>query len=117
MLRSSGRVTATIAGVAALWFGPSAFGSNVYNANINGHVTEVITYIDGTIYFTLDDQPTMSSCTNHAYFSISSSTPSDFRQQVLSRLLTAYSLKESVWVGYDNTTCASDQSIWTGRVG
>lgn len=75
----------------------------VYDSNTMGRITAVVTYVGSDdILFAVDPMPAGPCST---YFVVSGSTSTSSRQQVLSRLLTAYSSQESVVVGYDGTTC------------
>lgn len=89
-----------------------------YNANIVGKVTDVVTYTDdGRIYFRLENQPSSHPACQTDYFAIDASTPEGVRQQVLSRLLTAYATSKPVNIGYDNAGGCAHNRIKVYRVG
>lgn len=89
-----------------------------YNANMKGKVTNVVTYTYSTlIYFRLENQPQSHPQCQVDYFAIDASTPDNIRQQVLSRLLTAYASGEAVNIGYDKEGGCSHGRIKVYRVG
>jgi hypothetical protein len=88
-----------------------------YNANITGKVKSVLTYTHAAqIFFSLENQPSHPTCKND-YFSIDASTPDSIRQQVLSRLLTAYASGKPVNIGFDKEGGCSHGRIKVYRVG
>lgn len=89
-----------------------------YNDNMKGIPTKVAVYTDGDyIYFTLNNQPTSHPKCRSNYFVIPSSVPQNRREMLLSRLLTAYAMKEKVNIGYDNSVECADGYIKVHRVG
>ena len=89
-----------------------------YNANMQGVVTEVLTYTHGDqIYFKLDNQPSTHPRCETDFFSIDASIPAERRHQLLSRLLTAYATGKRVNIGYDNKGNCSHTRIRAHRVG
>lgn len=80
----------------------------VYNDNLKGIIKHVGVYTDGDyIYITLENQPTAHSACKPNHFVITEEVPSERRAMILSRLLTAYAMKETVNIGYDsNGDCA-----------
>jgi hypothetical protein len=101
---------------AAIFASSSALA--VYNANMNGVVTEVLTYTDADyIYFRLSNQPTTHPSCLPGYFVISSAVPADRRKQLLARLLLAKASGETINIGYDNSGDCTDGYIRVHRVG
>jgi hypothetical protein len=89
-----------------------------YNDNMQGVLTGVYVYTDGDyIYFTLNNQPTSHPKCKSNYFVIPSTVPQNRREMLLSRLLTAYSMKERVNIGYDNSVECANGYIKVHRVG
>ena len=90
----------------------------VYNANMVGVVTDVLTYTHSDlIFFRLSNQPTTHPECSTDYFSIDASVPSERRQQILSRLLTAYATGKEINIGFDNAGDCSHTRIRVHRVG
>ena len=88
-----------------------------YNANVKGEIASVITYADGDyIYFTLKNQPQHEAC-NPSFFVISESVSENRKNNLLSRLLTAYAMKEAVNIGYDSKGECVHGYIRAHRVG
>lgn len=89
-----------------------------YDANMRGVVKEVLLYTGGGyIYFTLENQPSSHTSCNPGFFVIPDSVPNEIRQMLLSRLLTAYAMKESLNIGYDATGDCTHGYITVHRVG
>ena len=89
-----------------------------YNDNMSGLVTNIVTYTDSDrIYFKLDNQPSHHPIYNPDYFSIDDSISNDRRQQLLSRLLTAYASGKPVNIGFDRDGDCSHGRIRVHRVG
>ena len=89
-----------------------------YNSNISGVLQGVYVYSDGDyIYFRFEDQPSSHPGCNPTYFVIHGSVPENRRNAMLSRLLTAYAMKESVNIGYDAQGDCSNGYIRVHRVG
>ena len=85
---------------------------------MRGLLTGVFVYTDGDyIYFTLSNQPKNHPKCKSNYFVIPSSVPQNRREMLLSRLLTAYAMKENVNIGYDNSVECADGYIKVHRVG
>lgn len=96
----------------------SSPSSAKYNDNLQGTLTGVYVYTDGDyIYFTLNNQPTSHPKCKSNYFVIPSTVPQNRREMLLSRLLTAYSMKERVNIGYDNSVECANGYIKVHRVG
>jgi hypothetical protein len=89
-----------------------------YNANMRGIVKNVLVYTDGDyIYFRLDNQPTSHPTCGHDFFVISETVSHERRQMLLSRLLSAYAMKENVNIGYDSQGDCANGYIRVHRVG
>lgn len=85
---------------------------------MQGTLTGVYVYTDGDyIYFRLNNQPTSHPKCKSNYFVIPSTVPQNRREMLLSRLLTAYSMKEKVNIGYDNSVECANGYIKVHRVG
>lgn len=105
--------------VAALASGlvASAPVGAVYNANITGRVTTVITYADADyIYFILDNQPTSLPCAA-GYFVIPSSVPQNRRNQAFAQLLAAKETGALLNIGYDAQGQCVEGGVQVHRVG
>lgn len=96
------RRTASLLAVALAVFMASARSDATYNANISGVVSHVLTYDGPDILFRLNPMPA-GLCSE--YFVIPGDVPTEARQQLLARLLLAYSSREPVNIGYDNVAC------------
>lgn len=95
----------------------SASAQNQYNKNSPHVITEILTYpYDKTILFRVKDMPNIPGCSPQ-YFEISANASYESRTQTLSRLLTAYTAKELVNIGYDGENCAPSSYILVYRVG
>ena len=89
-----------------------------YDSNISGKLSHVATYADGDyIYFTLENQPTSHPTCDPTYFVIDQAVPFERQNRMLSRLLTAYTTKELVLVGYDSEGNCAHGYIRVHRVG
>lgn len=89
-----------------------------YNANMSGELAHVAVYTDGDyIYLTLKNQPKSHLGCDPSYFVIPESVPADRRKMLLSRLLSAYAMKETVNIGYDNKGDCVHGYIRVHRVG
>ncbi len=94
----------------------SAFAQ--HNANMRGVLEGVYVYTDGDyIYFRLKNQPTSHPSCNPKYFVIDSSVPHERQQMLLTRLMTAYTTKENVNIGYDAEGDCAHTYIRVHRVG
>ena len=93
-----------------------------YTANFQGKVTSVLTYPGSTlILIRVEGMPTSHpKCTNFDLMAIDPAISSESRQLVMSRLLTAYSMKEVVNIGYDkdsNSDSCVGERLRVHRVG
>lgn len=96
----------------------SATTQAVYNANMRGVLKGVFVYTHGDyIYFHLENQPASHEGCDASYFVIPSEVPSERRQMLLSRLMTAYATKENLNIGYDNKGACAHGYIRVHRVG
>ena len=96
----------------------SSLSMATYNANMSGVLTDVITYTDADyIYLKLDNQPTSHPNCNPSFFVIATDVSLQMKQMLLSRLLTAYALNESVKIGFDNAGNCAHGYIRVHRVG
>ena len=90
----------------------------VYDDNMSGVVTFVLTYADdGRIFLQLDNQPATHPTCNPDFFSIDAAVPDAIRSQLLSRLLVAYANGESVNIGFDSQGNCSHGRIRVHRIG
>ena len=104
-----------VAALAVVGSSPTLAG---YNANMQGVVTNVLTYaVDGRIFFRLSNQPSSHPQCASDYFSIDASVPDTARSQLLSRLLVAYTTGEAITVGYDSQGDCSHSRIRVHRIG
>jgi hypothetical protein len=104
--------------ISAIFMSFPAHAQYTYNNNvIADRIVSVITYAhDNSILFNIPNMPQIPGCAGH-YFVITPDLPTDNRQQLLSRLLVAYSSKEAINIGYDGQTCNSIGYIVVFRVG
>lgn len=94
-----------------------SLAANQCNANSVHRVTEVLTYTyDTTILFRVDNMPSIAGCRGDLLV-IPGDASMDTRHQILSRLLLAYSTKETVNIGYDGITCGPVGYVLVYRVG
>ncbi len=104
--------------IVSLTFLIPVSASAAYNSNIRGVLQGVYVYSDGDyIYFRFEQQPTSHPGCNPYYFVIHGSVPENRRNTMLSRLLTAYAMKENVNIGYDAQGDCSNGYIRVHRVG
>jgi hypothetical protein len=89
----------------------------VYNSNMVGEVTSVMTYDNGLILFTLKNQPTSHPVCKSNYFAIATNVKDIAVNRMLSRLLTAYTTKIPVNIGFDNEADCGNGYIRVHRVG
>jgi hypothetical protein len=89
-----------------------------YNANIQSELKHVGVYTDGDyIYITLKNQPSTHPTCKPNYFVVADDVPEQRRQIILSRLLAAYAMKETVNIGYDNAGSCAHGYIRVHEVG
>lgn len=89
-----------------------------YNSNMRGVILGVFVYTDtDAIYLKLTNQPTVHPTCNSDYFVIDASVSYERRQMLLARLLSAYAMKETVNIGYDNAGDCADGYIRAHRAG
>ena len=96
-----------------------------YNTNTQGTVTNLMTYTSGALLFILNNQPASNGSCNAAYFELdmpgsNSGDPINDAafNRMYARLLAAYSLGESVNVGYDDAgNCGGNGYIRVYRIG
>jgi hypothetical protein len=94
-----------------------------YTANFQGVISQVLTYPGSTlILIRVSNMPTSHpKCTRFDYMAIDPAISSESRQLVMSRILTAYSTKETVNIGYDkdsnSDSCVSGERLRVHRVG
>ena len=110
------RTALLILGLGMLSVMQSAY--SLYNANMVGVVTEVLTYTNNDqILFRLDNQPSSHPLCLTDFFVIDPTIPTDRRNRILSRLLLAYALGKPVNVGYDKDGDCAQGRIRVHRVG
>jgi hypothetical protein len=90
--------------VALLNSGFTGTGRAVYDSNIAGRITNVLTYDGGNFLITLSVMPD-GPCSN--YFIVTGDIPADARQMLLARALTAHAQGETINIGYDGHTCVN----------
>lgn len=94
-----------------------ALAHAAYNSNVQVTITNVMIYTGGDyIYFTTDTKPQHPTC-NNSYFVIPETVPENRRNQLLSRLMLAYTTKEQVNIGFDATGECVHGYIQVHRVG
>jgi hypothetical protein len=103
--------------IAILLLAFASASSAGYNATIQGVVKDVLTYPSGVVLFRLSNQPTTHPLCRPEYFSIGTAIPQVEANRMLSRLLLAYTLKETVQVGFDDTGDCAVSYIRVHRVG
>jgi len=99
----------------ALTLSSSSFAG--YNANLSGKIVNVLTYPNGLVLIHLDNQPTTHPVCTPTYFAIGTDVPSQGANRMLSRLLTAYTTKEVIKIGYDSAGGCADTYIRIHRIG
>jgi len=103
-----------VMGIAVCSYGANAH----YNANMKGVIENVLVYTDGDyVYIQLKNQPTTHPTCRPNYFVIDASLPHERRQMLLTRLMTAYTTKENVNIGYDAEGDCAHGYIRIHRVG
>jgi hypothetical protein len=110
----TGALMATVLGAGVI-----STASATYNANIVGTPTSVIAYENGSVLFILDAQPTSNGACDSGYFEIDPANSTDaVLDRMYKRLLVAYTQRQSVQIGYDNSgACGSLHYIHVYRVG
>jgi hypothetical protein len=99
-----------------LFAGPPAHA--VYNANMSGVVTDVLTYADGNVVLIrLNNQPASHPACNAMLIAIDHTVTADRRKLMMARLMLALANKESINIGYDATGECADTYIRVHRVG
>ncbi|CCN48810.1 conserved hypothetical protein [Vibrio nigripulchritudo MADA3029] len=94
-----------------------------YTANFTGVITNVLTYPGSTlILIQVTNMPkSHPKCTLFDYMAIDPAISSESRQLVMSRILTAYTTKETVNIGYDreshSDSCTGGDRLRVHRVG
>lgn len=85
---------------------------------MTGVLEGVYVYTAGDyIYFRLTNQPASHPGCDPTYFVISENVPESRRQMLLSRLLSAYAMKENVNIGYDSKGDCAHGYIRVHRAG
>lgn len=94
-----------------------------YTANFRGVITDVLTYPGSTlILIKVTNMPkSHPKCTMLDYMAIDPAISSESRQLVMSRILTAYTTKETVTIGFDkeshSDSCTGGSRMHVHRVG
>ena len=91
-----------------------------YNANLIGNVTQILTYNSGAVLFMLDNQPAANGACNAVFFEVDpGNTAGDAAfNRMYARLLEAYSLGQTVHIGFDNAAnCGVMGYITVYRIG
>ncbi|WP_104398452.1 hypothetical protein [Vibrio penaeicida] len=94
-----------------------------YTANFRGVITDVLTYPGSTlVLIKVTNMPkSHPKCTLLDFMAIDPAISSESRQLVMSRILTAYSTKETVNIGYDkeshSDSCTGGDRMRVHRVG
>jgi hypothetical protein len=96
-----------------------------YNANLSGNVTQILTYDSGIVLISLDDQPTANGSCTATFFELDPSNVANSTfandaagNRMYARLLEAYTLGQTVNVGFDNAAnCGAMGYIRVYRIG
>ncbi|MEP3451742.1 MAG: hypothetical protein ABJN65_00995 [Parasphingorhabdus sp.] len=97
---------------------PTGPATAVYNANVSGKISDLITYTDGDyIYFRLDNQPATHPTCNPSFFVIDGATPAQRIDRLYSRAVAAKASGETVYIGYDSQGDCAHGYIRVHRVG
>lgn len=112
------QVIKSLLSILVIGFLAPSSANAIYNANMTGKITQVLTYTDGDhIYFTLDNQPTSHPTCNPNFFVIDASLPAPRMDRLFARALTAKTAGEAINIGYDATTECQDGYIKVHRIG
>ncbi|KPZ73122.1 hypothetical protein J8L86_12550 [Shewanella sp. MMG014] len=105
--------------IIILVFGVFYQGQGVagYNDNMNGIVSEILTYPSGRILFKLHNQPSSHPSCKSGFFAIATDVSDKGREIMYSRLLIAYTTKQPVNIGFDNLGDCGSGYIRVHRVG
>ena len=87
------------------------------NANDKHDDVDILTYQSGLILFKLDNQPSTHPECSPTYFAIATDVSDTAVNRMLSRLLTAYTTKSTVNIGFDNESDCGNGYIRAHRVG
>lgn len=109
------RISRFLVIVGTLFF--TTFTQAGYDANMSGKVVSVMTYSSGAVLFRLDNQPQSHPQCKSTYFAIPSSTKDSITNRFLSRLLAAYSTKETINIGFDSKGDCAESWISVHRIG
>ncbi|PSW80799.1 hypothetical protein [Photobacterium damselae] len=88
-----------------------------YDANMVGKITSVMTYSSGSVLFSLDTQPKSHPQCTPTFFAISANTKESIINRFLSRLLAAYTTKETINIGFDSQGDCAENWIRVHRIG
>ncbi|WP_305840224.1 hypothetical protein [Photobacterium leiognathi] len=88
-----------------------------YDENIQGKVIQVMTYSSGSVLFSLENQPQSHPQCQSSFFAIPASTKESIANRFLSRLLAAFSTKETINIGFDSKGDCADSWIRVHRIG
>lgn len=91
-----------------------------YNANIVGGLASILTYNDGTLLFTLANQPTANGSCNAIFFELDPADATDDAafNRMYARLAQAYAMGEQVNIGFDDAAnCGAYGYIRVYRIG
>lgn len=90
--------------------------SGVYNSNITGTITSILSYPNGTVFIVLDNQPSSHPKCDHNFFEISKDYDPKGADRMYTRFLTSYAKGERVNIGYDNGSDSSSSCGPSGRI-
>ena len=114
-MKADAKLKAVLAALMAL--AVPAVAHATYNANISGVIVSVVTYDDGLVLFTLQNQPTAHPGCNPNYFAIDPALNPDIKAMLLSRALVAKSSGETLFIGYDGQGSCVSGYIRVHRIG
>lgn len=96
--------------------GPGRAGA-VYNANLLGVITDVLTYPTGQLYLRLSNQPTSHPGCNPAFFVVDETTPDAAMARLYARALSALHSGEVINIGFDGQGDCANGYIRVHRIG
>lgn len=98
---------------------PSYPAFAIYNENVDSQISSVIVYDYAKFVFSISTNDFVAppcASPGQKYFFIDGALPEDIRAQILSRLLTAKAMGETIRIGYDGMGNCSDGNIRVHRV-
>ncbi len=88
-----------------------------YDANVSGVIQGLYSYSGGLVLFSLSTQPSSHPTCNRALFALATDLSEAAANRMYSRLLTAYTTKQAINIGYDSQGDCGNGYIRVHRVG